>query len=161
MSRKIVRKYCKGGALPDIRKESGRPCVLRDIVEPEIIRILEENKNLPHKQQLNATDIWKYLVTEKGIAIAQSTTLMYVRELKNKAPEIFLELSHEPGETIQFDWGDMVAVISGMKTVVSVFCAALPFSGYIHGLPYPDKTMLSFLDGHIKTFEHIEGVSHR
>lgn len=98
---------------------------------------------------------------EKGIAIAQSTALMYVRELRNKTPEIFLELSHEPGETIQFDWGDMVAVISGTKTVVSVFCAALPFSGYIHGFSYPNKNMLSFLDGHIKTFEHIGAVSHQ
>lgn len=37
--------------------ESGRPSLLKDLVEPEIIRLLEENKNLPHKQQLNATDI--------------------------------------------------------------------------------------------------------
>lgn len=161
MSRKTVRKYCKGGALPDVRDGSGRPSLLRDLVEPEIIRLLEENKNLPHKQQLNATDIWKYLVSEKGIAIAQSTALQFVRELRNKTPEIFIELSHEPGETIQFDWGDMVAVISGTKTVVSVFCAALPFSGYIHGFPYPNKNMLSFLDGHIKTFEHIGAVSHQ
>lgn len=159
MSRKTVRKYCKGGALPDVRNESVRPSLLKDLVEPEIIRLLEENKKLPHKQQLNATDIWKYLVGEKGIAIAQSTALQFVRELKNKTPDIFLELSHEPGETIQFDWGDMVAVISGTKTVVSVFCAALPFSGYIHGLAYPNKNTLSFLDGHIKTFAHLGAVS--
>mgnify|MGYP000963942232 FL=1 len=76
MSRKTVRKYCKGGALPDVRKENGRPSVLRDMVEPEIIRLLEMNKNLPCKQQLNATDIWKHLVSEKGIAIAKSTVLM-------------------------------------------------------------------------------------
>lgn len=159
MSRKTVRKYCKGGALPDVRKECGRPSRLRDMVETEIIKLLEENKKLPYKQQLNATDIWKYLMSEKGIAIAHSTTTNFVRELKNRTPEIFLEISHEPGETIQFDWGDMTAVIAQTKTVVSVFCAALPFSGYILGYAYADKSMTSFLDGHIKIFEQLGGVS--
>ncbi len=159
MGRTTVRKYCKGGSLPDIRTGSGRPSKLRELVETEIIELLEKNKNLPRKQQLNATDIWKYLLSEKGIAIAQSTTTNFVRELKNRSPEIFLELSHEPGETIQFDWGDMTAVIAGDKIVTSVFCAALPFSGYILGYVYPDKSTVSFLDGHIKTFEQIGGVS--
>lgn len=159
MGRRTVRKYCRGGALPDARKESGRPSHLLPLVETEIIRLLEENKKLPHKQQLNATDMWKYLLSEKGIAISYTSTANFVRELKNKTPEIFLELSHEPGEAIQFDWGDMTAVIAQVKTVVSVFCIALPFSGYILGFAYSDKTMISFLDGHVKAFEALEGVS--
>lgn len=159
MGRRTVRKYCKGGALPDIRIESSRVSPVKDVVESEILNLLEKNKELPHKQQLSVKDIWKYLVSEKGIAIGYSTATQLVRELRNSSPDVFLPLSHEPGDTIQFDWGDMTAVISTVKTVVSIFCAALPFSGYILGYAYPDKSTLSFLDGHIKTFEQLDGVS--
>ena len=159
MGRRTVRKYCKGGALPDIRKESTKYSPVRERVESEIMNLLEKNKSLPHKQQLNTKDIWEYLLREKGIAIGYSTTTQYIRELRNRTPEVFLPLSHEPGEAIQFDWGDMTAVIGKVKTVVSVFCAALPFSGYILAFAYPDKSTISFLDGHIRTFEQLGGVS--
>lgn len=159
MGRRTIRKYCKGGTLPDIRKESTKYSPVREIVESEIIDLLEKNKSLPRKQQLNTKDIWAHLICEKGIAIGYSTTTQYIRELRNRTPEVFLPLSHEPGEAIQFDWGDMTAVIGQVKTVVSIFCAALPFSGYILAFAYPDKSTISFLDGHIKTFEQVGGVS--
>lgn len=161
MSRKTVRKYCRGGVLPDVRKITQRPAPLFREVESEIIRLLEENQTLPKKQRLNARNIWEHLHSEKGIAIAQSTVRHYVRELRQRHPEVFLPLDHEPGEAMQFDWGDMSTVISGVKTVVSVFCAVLPHSGALCAFVYPDKSTLSFLHGHIQTFEFFDGVARR
>lgn len=159
MSRKTVHKYCRGGVLPDVRKITQRPAPLFLKVESEIIRLLEENKTLPKKQRLNARNIWEYLQSEKGIAISQSTVRHYVRELRQHHPQVFLPLAHEPGESMQFDWGDMNAVIAGAKTVVSVFCAVLPHSGALCAFVYPDKSTLSFLHGHIQTFEFFDGVA--
>ena len=161
MSRKTVRKYCYGGILPDVRKILDRPAPLLEKVESEIIRLLEENKSLPKKQRLNAKNIWEHLLSEKGIAIAQSTVRRYVRELRERHPEVFLPLDHEPGDAMQFDWGDMSAVIAGVKITVSVFCAALPHSGALCAFVYPDKSTLSFLHGHIQAFEFLGGVSRR
>lgn len=161
VDRKTVRKYCRGGVLPDVRKATERKPVLLDAVKDEILRLLEENKSLPTKQRLNAKDIWECLLREKGIAVAQSTIRNYVRLLKEHHPEVFIPLDHEPGESIQFDWGDMVAVIAGVKTSVSVFCAALPHSGAIFAFVYPNKSTISFLHGHIQTFESIRGVARR
>jgi len=161
MSRKTVRKYCCGGVLPNVRKAMERPAPLFREVESEIIRLLEENKTLPKKQRLNARNIWEYLQSEKGIAIAQSTVRQYVRELREGHPEVFLPLEHEPGEAMQFDWGDMSAVIAGVKTVVSVFCAVLPHSGALCAFVYPDKSTCSFLHGHIQAFEFFGGVARR
>jgi len=62
---------------------------------------------------------------------------------------------------MQFDWGDMSAVIAGSKTVVSVFCAVLPYSGALCAFVYPDKSTLSFLHGHIQAFEFAGGVARR
>ena len=161
MSRKTVRKYCYGGILPDVRKILDRPAPLLEKVESEIIRLLEENKALPKKQRLNARDIWEHLLSEKGIAIAQSTVRRYVRELRERHPEVFLPLDHEPGDAMQFDWGDMSAVIAGVKITVSVFCAVLPHSGALCAFVYPDKSTLSFLHGHIQAFEFLGGVGRR
>lgn len=161
MSRKTVRKYCHGGVLPDVRKVMERPAPLFREVESDIIRLLEENKTLPKKQRLNARNIWEYLQSEKGIAIAQSTVRQYVRKLRERHPEVFLPLEHEPGEAMQFDWGDMSAVIAGDKITVSVFCAVLPHSGALSAFVYPDKSTLSFLHGHIQAFEFFGGVARR
>ncbi|WP_242868895.1 IS21 family transposase [Desulfotomaculum copahuensis] len=74
---------------------------------------------------------------------------------------MFLPLEHEPGEAMQFDWGDMSAVIAGDKITVSVFCAVLPHSGALCAFVYPDKSTLSFLHGHIQAFEFFGGVARR
>ena len=161
VSRKTIRKYCGGAILPDTRKMSDRPAPLRDAVEGELLRMLEENKNLPRKQRLSASDMWKFIVQEKGIQIGESTVRLYARELRNSRPEIYLPLEHEPGSEIQFDWGDMNAYIGGNRVPVSVFCAVLPFSGAICAFVYPNKKELPFLDGHIRTFEYFGGVPRR
>ena len=158
VSRKTIKKYCGGGVLPDSRKTSERPSSLRDAAEEIILKLLEENKSLSRKEQRNAKQIWEHLVSVEGIGVGESTVRAYVRNLRNHHPEVFIPLAHDPGEAVQFDWGDMPAVIDGVRTVVSVFCAALPHSGAILAFVYPDKTMLSFIEGHIQTFQLLGGV---
>jgi len=161
VSRKTIRKYCNGAVLPDMRNRPGREAHLKKAVEKDILRLLEENKTLPKKERLSGTDIWRYLVQEKGIAIGETTVRQYIRELRNRNPEVYLPLEHEPGDSIQFDWGDMTAFIGEIRTPVSVLCAVLPYSGAPCAFVYPDKSALSFLHGHIRVFEYYGGVSRR
>ena len=161
MSRKTVRKYCEGAVLPDMRNKPGKKPQLLPMVEKDILRMLEENKKLPRKERLSGADIWRYLVQEKGISIGETTVRQYIRELRNYHPDVYLPLEHEPGDSIQFDWGDMNAYIGETRMPVSVFCAVLPYSGAICAFVYPDKTSLSFLHGHIQAFGYFEGVSRR
>jgi transposase len=161
VSRKTIRKYCEGASLPDIRNRAQREAPLFDAVREDILRMLEENKSLPRKERLSATDMWKRLVQETGMRIGESTVRLYVRELRGSHPEVYLPLEHEPGGEIQFDWGDMNAYIGTIKAPVSVFCAVLPFSGAICAFVYPNKKELPFLDGHIRAFEWFGGVPRR
>lgn len=158
VSRKTVRKYCSGETLPDQHKQQERKAPLREVSQSAIVRLLEENKTLPRKQRFSASRIWQYLVEQEGIAIAESTVRQYVRELRQTHPDIFIPLAHDPGEAMQVDWGDMPAVIAGLRLVVSLLCVAMPHSGAVMGFPYPDKTMLCFLDGHIRAFDLLGGV---
>ena len=157
-SRKTIKKYCNGGVLPDSRKTTERPAPLRDATEEIILKLLEENKSLPRKMRRNAKQIWEHLVSVEGIGIGESTIRTYVRNLRNYHPEVFIPLAHDPGEAVQFDWGDNPAVIDGIRMTVSTFCAALPHSGAVLGFVYPDKSMISFIEGHLQTFRLLGGV---
>lgn len=158
ISRHTVEKYYLGETLPDARKTVARASPLREATEATIVRMLEQNKTLPKKQRFNAHHIWLHLLEKEGIAIAESTVREHVRVLRNQHSEAFIPLAHDPGEAMQVDWGDAAVYINGVRRSVSMFCAALPHSAAVFCFVYPDKTMISFLEGHIQTFEMLGGV---
>ena len=161
ISRKTIKKYRNGAVTPDDKAKVIRKAPLREAVESEIVRMLKENAHLPVKQRLSAKDMWDYF-TEQGIQISESHTRGLVREIRNTGGDEFIPLSHEMGDSIQIDWlEDVVCIMDGVKTKVQVFVCALPFSGAVCAFVYPDKTMLSFLSGHVKAFEWMAGVSRR
>ena len=165
VSRKTVSKYCEGGCLPGASKTLSREkpvtSVLRKAVEVEILKLLEENQTAPKKQRLTAHDIWNQLRKVQGFNIGESTVRRYLRELRQIHPEVFIPLDFEPGEVMQFDFGEAYAYIAAVKTLVSIFCSVLPYSYGIHCSVFPDKTNLSFFTGHVQTFEFFGGVACR
>jgi len=162
VSRKVVAKYKDGAATPDDRVPVQRKAPLREAVESEIARMLEGNVSLPRKQRLGAVDMWKNLVSEHGIPISEPYVRQLVREIRDAHGAEFIPLGHEKGDCLQIDWlEDVVAIVDGVKTTVQVFVAALPFSGAVNAFVYPDKTTLSFLHGHVRAFEWMQGVSKR
>jgi transposase len=162
VGRRTVRKYRDGAVTPDNRASSQKKAPLRDAIEGEITRMLMENATLPRKQRLSAKDMWKYLVSEHGIAISEGHVRRIVHDIRDAHGDEFIPLEHEMGECAQIDWmEDVIAVIDGVKTKVQVFVYALPYSGAVCAFVYPDKTMLSFLHGHVKAMEWTKGVCKR
>ena len=162
VGRRTVRKYRDGAATPDVRANAPRKAPLKEAIEGEITRMLEENVTLPKKQRLSAKDMWNVLVSEHGIAISEPHVRRIVREIRDAHGDEFIPLVHEMGDCAQIDWLENVTVImDGVKTLVQVFVCALPYSGAVCAFVYPDKTTLSFLHGHVKAFEWLGGVSRR
>lgn len=163
VSRDTVARYCQGQRLPGEHRSTGpRRTPLQEVVEPLILECLAANEEVARKKdRMNAKGIWRYLVEEKGIDIGQSTVRRLVAKLKHKTPDAFIPLSFTPGEAMQVDWGDVHAVIGGVDTPVSIFCAVLPFSYSIFAAAFPDKTKESFFMGHILAFEFFGGVPRR
>jgi len=158
VGRNTVKKYREGATMPVNTNTSVRRAPIREAIEEDVLRMLKENAVLPRKERRTAHDIWIWLVSEKRIAISEGHVRKIVRELRDATGEEFLPLQHEPGETMQVDWGDMTAYIDGVKTVVSVFAAVLPHSCALCAFVYPDKTMLSFADGHVRAMSFWKGV---
>jgi transposase len=162
VGRRTVRKYRDGAATPDMRAAAPRKAPLREAAEGEITRMLLENASLPRKQRLNAKDIWDALVSEHGIAISYPHAKRIVREIRDAHGDEFIPLGHEAGDCIQVDWlEDATAIVDGVKSRVQVLVFALPYSGAVCAFAYPDRTMLSFLHGHVKAFAWLKGVSRR
>ena len=162
VDRKTVMKYRGGAVTPDDRAVKPRKAPLREAAEGEITRMLLENANLPRKQRLSAKDMWDVLVHEHGIAISEAHARRIVREIRDASGEAFIPLEHEIGDCVQVDWlEDAAAFIDGVKTLVQVLVFALPYSAAVCAFVYPDKTTLSFLHGHVKYMDWLQGVTRR
>ncbi len=159
IGRNTVKKYCTGAVSPDTpKKVMPQERTLRKAVEPHILRYLEENISLPRKQRMSAINMWERLRKEECYDIAASTVRKYVNEIRNENPDSYIPLSYAPGEIMQIDWGDADVYFSNVKTSISIFCGALPYSFGIHASVFPNKTMESFFMGHIQAFEFVGGV---
>jgi len=159
INRNTVAKYCYGAHPPqEIKPAVKRESPLSKLVEPLILECLRKNEELPRKQRMKAINIWRYLVEEKGIKIAESTVRHKVAELRQQNHDAFIPLEFEPGEVMQVDWGDARACLAGVDTPVSMFCAVLPYSYAVFVALFPNKSKEAFLMGHQLAFEFFGGV---
>ena len=162
IGRRTVKKYRDGAVTPDDRCSTVRKAPLREAVEGEIKRMLKENTTLPRKQRFSARDMWKVMVSEHGLVISEQYFRDIVHDVRDAHGDEFVPLEHEMGDCAQIDWlEDAVAIIGGIKTIVQVFVCALPYSGAVCAFVYPDKSMLSFLHGHVRAFNWMNGVTRR
>lgn len=164
ISRNTVSKYCRGDQLPSDRK----PYTKRSgtVVTPEIINFIkqcfEEDKLVKSKKQHHtAVRIHERLVDELDFEGSESTIRRIVRELKEKTNAAFIPLSFEPGEAAQVDYGEADIILDGEVVTVKLFCARLCHSNAFHVTAFPRENLESFLEGHIRAFEHFGGVPNR
>jgi transposase len=156
VGRRTVAKYRDGENRPE-KVRRNKPSPIRDAAEDSIRQMLAENAGVPRKQRRSAHDMWVELV-RSGVAVSEGHVRRLVLEMREAGGEEFIPLRHEMGASAQFDWGEAVAVIAGVKTVVSYYAAVLPFSCAVCAFAYPDKTSLSFFHGNVRALEWFGGV---
>ena len=83
-----------------------------------------------------------------------------VRAWRQVAQEVFLPLSHPPGEA-QVDFGEATVRLAGDETKVALFVMTLPYSGAIFVQAFPRECTEAFLEGHRRAFEFFGGVPRR
>ena len=83
-----------------------------------------------------------------------------VRAWKQSRQEVFLPLSHPPGEA-QVDFGEATIRLAGQETKVALFVMTLPYSGAIYIQVFPRECTETFLEGHRRAFEFFGGVPKR
>lgn len=124
---------------------------------PIIHQILRDDRQVHHKQRHTAKKIFERLREEHdyegGITLVQEM----VREWKGHRQEVFLPLSHHPGEA-QVDFGYADVYLQGTLTKTCLFVMTLPYSDAIFMQAFPRECTEAFLEGHKRAFEFFGGV---
>jgi transposase len=127
---------------------------------PTIQAILDADKSAPKKQRHTAWRIWQRLREEHQFLGCYTTIKDAVRALKVSRQEVFLPLSHPPGEA-QVDFGFAEVVVGGVPTSVALFVLSLPYADAVYCQVFPRECTEVFLEGHKRAFAFFGGVPRR
>jgi transposase len=145
---------------PGYRQSGPRPKRKLEPFLPIIHQILTDDGQAPKKQRHTARRIFERLRDEHGYQGGHTVVKDAVRAWKQSRQEVFLPLSHPPGEA-QVDFGEATIRLAGQEIKVALFVMTLPYSGAIFIQVFPRECTETFLEGHRRAFEFFGGVPKR
>ena len=155
-----LKKMLAHDEQPGYRQAKQRPRPKLDVFLPLIRQMLEEDGKAPPKQKHTARRIFERLRDEHGYTGGETVVKDAVREWRISRREVFLPLSHPPGEA-QVDFGEATIRIAGQETKVALFVMTLPYSGAMLVQAFPKECTETFMEGHRRAFEEFGGVPTR
>jgi transposase len=160
--RRTVTQALESAIPPAKRRPVSRPAPklgeYRELIDEWLIADLLA----PRKQRHTAKRIWRRLVDEHGVEVAETTVRDHVRkrrrELGLTVGEVFVPQVHAPGRTAEVDWGEAEVDLAGARTTVHLFHMRACFSGAAFTMASPVETQQAFLEGHAQAFDWFGGV---
>jgi transposase len=122
--------------------------------------ILDDDKQRPAKQRHTAKRIFERLKEEHGFTGGYTIVKDYVRSAELHNREMFIPLTHAPGEA-QADFGEALVVIAGVEQKAHYLAMDLPHSDDCFVSAFPAETTEAFLEGHVRAFAYFGGVPTR
>ena len=113
------------------RTQSPRRPTIEPVL-PIIRQILDDDTKAPKKQRHTAHRIWQRLRDEHACTGGYTVVKDAVRELKVGTKEVFLPLTHPPGEA-QVDFGFAEVALAGVPTQVALFVMSWPYADAVYG----------------------------
>lgn len=141
---------------PGYRLEKRRPSKLGPFL-PIIDEILTGDRKVHRKQRHTSRRVFERLRDEHGYTGGWTLVKDAVRAWRQQNQEVFLPLSHPPGEA-QVDFGYADVWLEGELTKVALFVMTLPYSGAVFMQAFPRECTEAFLEGHKRAFEFFGGV---
>jgi transposase len=127
----------------------------------EIIdEILEGDKTVHRKQHHTARRIFDRLKDEYGYPGGYTAVKEVVRDRRLRQREVFMPLSHRPGEA-QVDFGAADVIWEGQQRRVALFVMTLMYSDAVLCCVFPRECTEAFMEGHRLAFEFFGGVPNR
>jgi transposase len=122
--------------------------------------ILEDDKQRPAKQRHTAKRIFERLKEEHGFTGGYTIVKDYVRSAELHSREMFIPLTHAPGEA-QADFGEALVVVAGVERKAHYLAMDLPHSDDCFVAAFPAETTEAFLEGHVRAFAYFGAVPTR
>lgn len=155
-----LKKILTHAEPPGYRQSKARPKRKLAPLLPIIHQILEDDRQAPKKQRHTSKRIFQRLRDEHGFAGGLTVVKDAVRDWKQSHQEVFLPLSHPPGEA-QVDFGEATVKLGGVQRKVALFVMTLPYSGAIFIQAFARECTETFLEGHRRALEYFGGVPRR
>jgi transposase len=160
--RRTVNQALESAVPPPRKRPEGRPAPKLGEYRELIDEWLIADQLAPRKQRHTAKRIWKRLVDEYGLEVAETTVRDHVRkrrrELGLTVGEVFVPQVHAPARTAEVDWGEAEVDLAGARTRVHLFHMRSCFSGAAFTMASPVETQQAFLEGHVLAFDWFGGV---
>jgi transposase len=122
-----------------------------------IDEILAADTEAPPKQRHTAKRIFDRLRAEYGYTGCYSQVQTAVKAAKEYSKEAFVPLSHPPGHA-QFDFGEAVVEIAGVRRKAALGVITLPYSDTYFLSAYPRECTETFQAAHVAGFEFFGAV---
>ena len=122
-----------------------------------IHEVLEQDKKEPKKQRHTAKRIFDRLKAERVYSGGYTVVKDAVQKWKATTKEVFIPLSHPPGEA-QVDFGFAYVDVAGERHQVALFVMSLPHSDALYIQAFPRECTEAFLEGHNRAFRFLGGV---
>jgi len=160
ISRRTVRKYLTQAAPSRIeRQPRARP--VWAAVHTRLHALLATSPQwTTGKQRLTATRLHALLVAE-GYRVGVSLVKAAVAEWARQRREVFVPLTYRPGELAEVDFFEVYVEVAGQRRKAWLFLLRLMYSGRDFAWIYDRQDQVSFLDGHVRAFAHLDGVPAR
>lgn len=168
ISRNTVKRYLNSKKAKNVEntdaiddKTVQRASPLRDKVEARVRELLKEwDSRTTEKQRITGTKLHRALNKENcGVGVTLVREIF--AEIRREKAEVFVPLIHRPGDEAQVDFFEVTLDISGQRGKGWMFVMHLMFSGRAFVWIYEHCDQVSFLDGHVRAFEHFEGLPDR
>ncbi|QDV36197.1 IS21 family transposase [Tautonia plasticadhaerens] len=155
-----LQKILRHPEPPGYRRASPRPRPKLDPFLGVLHQILQDDKKAPRKQRHTAKRLFERLRDEHGYTGGLTGIKDAVRAWRRSHTEVFVPLTHPPGEA-QVDFGEAEVTLDGRPTKVAVFVLTLPYSDAIYCRAFPRECTEAFLEGHVRAFSALGGVPRR
>jgi len=160
LSRHTVRKMLQYAVPPGYQRQKPIKRPKLGLWLGVIDAILNDDKQKPAKQRHTAKRIFERLKEEHQFTGGYTIVKDYVRAAMLRGREMFVPLTHAPGEA-QADFGEALVMIAGVEQKAHYLAMDLPHSDDCFVVAFPAETTEAFLEGHVRAFTYFGGVPTR
>ncbi len=160
IAHKTLQKILANTEPPGYRSSAPRPRTKLGPYLGVIEEILASDREAPPKQRHTAKRIFCRLRDEYGYQGGITQVKEAVARHRRHAQEVFVPLSHPPGEA-QFDFGQATVQIAGVRRKAAFAVMSLPYSDAFHVSAYPRECTETFQAAHVAAFSFFGGVPTR
>ncbi len=164
--RRLVREALDS-AWPVPRQAMPPRASILDPYKATIDQMLRADVDAPRKQRHTAKRVFDRLVAEFGMeGVSYGRVRDYVARRRPEIweeegrgpPKVFIPQTHRPGQEAEVDFGDVYVMLGGVRTLCTLFCFRLSFSGKAVHRVFASEGQEAFFEGHVHAFNVLGGV---